>query len=331
MTLLKKLYAGILARMRRLAIVKEFCYRNKYPGAGVHTSANLDIQGKFKYTLPISIGEGVNIIVPNGAELICEGNIYIGRYVEIGPTHQIKIGRNTSIQDRSLFIGDVEIGENCLISLNVYASSGHHFYDFYPQWLIRDQDEFVRNQSKEQDVLNRPVKIEDDCWIGINVVILPGVVVGKGAIIGANSVVRRNVDPYTVVAGVPAKLIKERLSFKPPRRLLYSNLSDLPYFYCGFKNSQEELRASKKMDGIFAASCFTLAMDASGGASLHMLIKSTLQSSCLLALGGKVVKVSNDYSEIQFPLALQDCEKSRFHFESSNSGEKFLIKEAWIQ
>ena len=57
--------------------------------------------------------------------------------------------------------------------------------------------------------LGRPVVIEDKVWIGINATILPGVRVGYGAIIGANSVVTKDVPPMTVVAGNPARTIKE--------------------------------------------------------------------------------------------------------------------------
>lgn len=55
-----------------------------------------------------------------------------------------------------------------------------------------------------------PVFIGDDVWIGSRVIILPGVKIGSGSIIGAGSVVTRDVEPYSVVGGVPAKLIKKR-------------------------------------------------------------------------------------------------------------------------
>ena len=54
-----------------------------------------------------------------------------------------------------------------------------------------------------------PTIIEDDAWIGVNVIILKGLTIGKGAIIGAGSVVTKNVPPMTLVAGNPAKVIKE--------------------------------------------------------------------------------------------------------------------------
>lgn len=56
----------------------------------------------------------------------------------------------------------------------------------------------------------RPVLIEDDVWIGARVIILPGVKVGKGSVIGAGSVVTKDVMPYTVVGGNPARVLKGR-------------------------------------------------------------------------------------------------------------------------
>ena len=60
-----------------------------------------------------------------------------------------------------------------------------------------------------KDVHSSPVIIENDAWIGFNATILKGVKIGEGAIIGAASVVTKDVAPYTIVAGNPAKLIRE--------------------------------------------------------------------------------------------------------------------------
>ena len=64
---------------------------------------------------------------------------------------------------------------------------------------------------KEQGVKKQFVKIEDDCWIAANSIILAGVTVGKGSVVAAGSVVSSDVPPYSVVAGVPARIIKQRI------------------------------------------------------------------------------------------------------------------------
>lgn len=63
----------------------------------------------------------------------------------------------------------------------------------------------------QQGVLDFPqTVVEDDVWIGLRAVIMPGLRIGQGSIIGAQAVVTKNVDPYTVVAGIPAKQIRSR-------------------------------------------------------------------------------------------------------------------------
>jgi acetyltransferase-like isoleucine patch superfamily enzyme len=63
---------------------------------------------------------------------------------------------------------------------------------------------------KEQGVKREFVKIEDDCWIAANTVILAGVTIGRGSVVAAGSVVTKDVPPYSIVGGVPAKVIKSR-------------------------------------------------------------------------------------------------------------------------
>ena len=61
-----------------------------------------------------------------------------------------------------------------------------------------------------QDYYDGDIIIEDDVWIGAGAVILPGIKIGKGVVIASNAVVNKDVAPYTIVGGIPAKLIKER-------------------------------------------------------------------------------------------------------------------------
>lgn len=79
---------------------------------------------------------------------------------------------------------------------------------------IRKYGKYFENAKYEDSKLrnNRPVTVGNDVWIGANVVILPGVVIGDGAILAAGAVVNKDVEPYTIVGGVPAKQIKKRFS-----------------------------------------------------------------------------------------------------------------------
>ena len=73
---------------------------------------------------------------------------------------------------------------------------------------IANGESFIRN--KDWGCVNsQPIVIEDDAWIGMNCIILKGVTVGRGAVVGAGSVVTKDVPPWTLVAGNPARVIKE--------------------------------------------------------------------------------------------------------------------------
>ena len=72
---------------------------------------------------------------------------------------------------------------------------------------IRNGRNFIQNKDW-RNVNSRPIVIKDDVWIGMNVIILKGVTIGEGAIVGAGSVVTKDVPAWTVVAGNPAKVVK---------------------------------------------------------------------------------------------------------------------------
>jgi len=115
----------------------------------------------------------------------------------------IEIGSNIKI-NRGVFItapGKIKIGNYVLIGPYTVINSGNHSYS--------DPDVPIRSQGH----VIKPIVIEDDVWIGANSTILAGVTIGRGAVVGAGAVVTKNVDPYTVVGGVPAAFIKERKKY----------------------------------------------------------------------------------------------------------------------
>lgn len=148
-------------------------------------------------------------------------NIAHGALVESRKGGVIKIGGATEILEGVMILtygGDIEIGENCSINpyTIIYGHGGtkignnvliaghamiipnnHNFED--PENLIRDQG-----------VTSNGIVIEDDVWIGHGVSILDGVTVGQGSVLAAGSVVNKDVAPYSIAGGVPAKVIKSR-------------------------------------------------------------------------------------------------------------------------
>jgi acetyltransferase-like isoleucine patch superfamily enzyme len=113
----------------------------------------------------------------------------------------IAIGEHTNINRNCILwagkTARIIIGDNCLTGPGVTIIASQ--YDIKSLDLIRSF------QQKEADII-----IEDDVWLGANCVILPGVHIGKGVVVGAGAVVTKDVNPYTIIGGVPAKEIKKR-------------------------------------------------------------------------------------------------------------------------
>lgn len=128
-----------------------------------------------------SCGENVNV----------ERHARFGRGVTLGD--RSGIGINASIGEQTHIGSDVMMGPDCVI-----YTRNHRF----------DRLDIPMREQGYGPV--EPVEIGDDCWIGGRVTILPGVHVGNGAVIAAGAVVTKDVPPYAVVGGVPAKIIYNR-------------------------------------------------------------------------------------------------------------------------
>lgn len=114
----------------------------------------------------------------------------------------IEIGRNSSISNNSCLNGvtaGIKIGEDVMIASGCCLVAFNHGMDRSKGAMIR------------QPLIEAPIVIGNDVWIAANVTITAGVTIGAGAIVAANSVVTTDVPPYTVVGGVPARVIKHRI------------------------------------------------------------------------------------------------------------------------
>lgn len=128
-------------------------------------------------------------------------NVRIGKKTEVMRPENIEIGTNSSINSASLIAGNnskIIIGDNCLISYNVHIRTRTHNYE--------RKDVLILEQGEKEN----SITIGNDVWIGYGVQIMPGVNIGDGAVVGAGAIVTKDIEPYTVVAGIPAKVIKER-------------------------------------------------------------------------------------------------------------------------
>ena len=106
------------------------------------------------------------------------------------------IGDHTRIGLHNTIIGPVDIGNHVNLAQGITVTAlNHNFSD-------------TNKRIDEQGVSTNPVTIEDDVWIGANAVILPGVTIGEHSVVAAGAVVTKDVPPHSLVAGVPAKVIK---------------------------------------------------------------------------------------------------------------------------
>jgi len=125
------------------------------------------------------------------------GKITIGEYCFIGEQTRIWSAKEITIGDRVLISHNANIFDNDTHPVNPKAR-----HEQFKQII-------TTGQPKSIDLKERPVIIADDVLVGCNSVILSGVIIGRGAIIGAGSVVTGDVPPYTIVAGNPARVIRE--------------------------------------------------------------------------------------------------------------------------
>ena len=101
----------------------------------------------------------------------------------------------------------VQIGNYCSIGPEcVFMTGGEHPYDCLSTYPFHAKLGLVDNES----VCRGPIVLEDDVWLGFRSIIMSGVTIGKGAVVAAGAVVTKNVPPYAIVGGVPAKVIKYR-------------------------------------------------------------------------------------------------------------------------
>lgn len=126
-----------------------------------------------------------------GKQVNIEHNAYFSPKVSLGD--RSGIGVNAKIHGACTIGNQVMMGENCTI-----ITRNHRF----------DRTDIPMMDQGFED--ERPVSIGSDVWIGDNVTILPGVHIGDGCVIGAGAVVTRDIPPYTIAAGVPARVIRNR-------------------------------------------------------------------------------------------------------------------------
>jgi acetyltransferase-like isoleucine patch superfamily enzyme len=144
------------------------------------------------HACPDGVEIGANTLIMHGAVL----HVYNFRDL---PHAGIRIGRNSLIGEYTVIRGQggVTIGDRVYTSPNTQLIAVNHVFD--------DPDKpFI-----EQGITAAGIVVEDDVWLGANAIVTDGVRIGKGAVVAAGAVVTRDVPPHTVVAGVPARVVRQ--------------------------------------------------------------------------------------------------------------------------
>lgn len=128
-----------------------------------------------------------------------------------------EVGANVNIESHAYFTPDLRIGDNSGVGVRCELNGPVRI----GKDVLMGPETIVYTQNHKSSDLNMPIRvqgfepirevvIEDDVWIGRRVMVMPGVRIGKGSVIAAGAVVTKDVPPYSVVGGVPARVIKSR-------------------------------------------------------------------------------------------------------------------------
>ena len=123
-----------------------------------------------------------------------------------GEGYKIVIGKNVQINDNVHICAmqSIKIGDNVLMASNIYISDNSH-----GSYKGDEQDSSPDTPPTDRQYRTAPVVIGKNCWIGEGVIIMPGVEIGDGCVIGAHSIVNKNIPRNTIAIGSPAKPIKK--------------------------------------------------------------------------------------------------------------------------
>ena len=141
--------------------------------------------------------DDVRLLSPERISIGDDVLLMYGVYLSPCGAH-ITIGSNTHFAPYGVLYGPLTIGNNVAVAAHVTLASIGHGYD-------RTDIPMVEQPAQKKEIV-----IEDDVWIGANAVIIGGVTVGTGTIVGAGAVVTKDVPPFSVVGGAPARVIRNR-------------------------------------------------------------------------------------------------------------------------
>lgn len=168
------------------------------------------------YNLCMKISGGVQRIVVS--PLIkhefskCGKKVYVSRNCIFAGQKNISVGDDVSFGPNCIVYctrAKLTIGSHVIIGPGVTMITGDHRIDL----LDKPMSEITESEKLPEN--DQPITIEDDVWIAANAILLKGITVGKGAVIAAGAVVTKDVKPYSIVGGIPARIINNRCEDLP--------------------------------------------------------------------------------------------------------------------
>jgi acetyltransferase-like isoleucine patch superfamily enzyme len=150
----------------------------------------------------VFLGKDLEICVRKGY-----GRLVLGKWVHLGDKTRLRAHEGTlRIGDKVVFARDVTV--NCYIDVEIGASTLVADWVYICDFDHRTED--VTLPIKDQGLVKSPVRIGPDCWLATKVTVLRGADIGRGTVLGANSVARGTIPSYSIAAGVPATVVKDR-------------------------------------------------------------------------------------------------------------------------
>ena len=163
----------------------------------------------FKLRHPQVITEGF-VFLGKKLEVVARpghGRIILGKWVHLGDETRLRAHEGTlRIGDKVVFARDVTV--NCYLDIEIGASTLIADWTYICDFDHKTED--LGLPIKDQGLVKSPVRIGPDCWLATKVTITRGTDIGRGAVIGANSVARGNIPAYAIAAGVPAVVVADR-------------------------------------------------------------------------------------------------------------------------
>lgn len=165
---------------------------------------NLVTAGRIRFGKGVCLYEHIKLAVLSGGKLSLADGVSLQKdvVISVGESATVTLGEKTYLGEYSVIMAKdkISIGPRVMIAPHCVFADYQHSHQLAYEHMTPEK------------FSTKPIMIEENAWLGAGVKVLAGVTIGEGAVIGAGAVVISDIPPYTVAAGVPAKVVKKRES-----------------------------------------------------------------------------------------------------------------------